>query len=120
MMHDKFSRLRDIQLNQNTHSAPGQNLKFWKFEQDGDILGTIVEFNSFTHPHFGEQHTVVVRLADTNELVSAFLSGWLQEGIRRKQAAVGDLVLIQFFGKLPGDRFNRFNLEIEKAFPETF
>lgn len=122
MMNDRFSRLKAIQLNQNTHSDSVQKPRFWDFKIDGDVLGTIVEFNSFTNQQFGEQqqHTVVVRLADSNELVSAFLNPYLQEGMRRKQAAVGDLVLIQFFGKPAGERFNRYALEIEKDFPEIF
>ena len=64
--------------------------------------------------------TIIVSLADSNELVSAFLSGWLQEGLRRQQAAVGDLILIQFFGKQEGERFNRFHLVIQKAQLERF
>jgi hypothetical protein len=118
-MFDKFSKLRVIQSGQATVSNEPK-VRFWKFEKDGDVLGTIVGFNSFMHPAFGEQHTVIVRLADTNELVSAFLSDWLQEGLSRKQAAVGDLILIQFFGKPAGESFNRYLLEIEKAGPEMF
>jgi hypothetical protein len=38
----------------------------------------------------------------------------------RKNAQVGDLVLIQFFGKQSGGRFNRFQLEIQKTNPNTF
>ena len=118
-MFDQFAKLRAIESGQATASkAP--NVRFWSFERDGNIMGTIVEFNSFTHQLYNEQHTVVVRLADSGELVSAFLSDWLQEGLHRKQAAVGDLILIQFLGKRPGERFNRFNLEIEKAGSEMF
>ncbi len=113
-MSDKFAKLRAVQSGQTPVSAQ-QNARFWSFEKDGDIMGTIANFNSFTHPVYGEQHTVTVRLADSNELVSAFLSEWLQEGMNRKQAASGDLILIQFFGKQAGERFNRYHLEIEKA-----
>jgi hypothetical protein len=112
--HDKFARLKAIASGQNPETAATQDIKFWSFEKDGNILGTITEFNSFVHPQYGEQHTVIVRLADSNELVSAFLTGWLQEGMRRQRAEVGDLILIQFLGKHPGERFNRFHLEIEK------
>lgn len=115
-MFDKFARLREIASDQATVS----DVKYWNFERDGSILGTIVEFGSFTHKVYGEQHTVIVRLADSGELVSAFLNGWLQEGLHRKRAAVGDLILIQFLGMRPGERFNRFYLEIEKAGPEMF
>ncbi len=110
---DKFARLRTIESGQ-TMATTTQDVRFWSFEKDGNILGTITGFNSFEHPQYGEQHTVTVSLADSNELVSAFLSGWLQEGIRRQNAQVGDLVLIQFLGKQPGERFNRFHLEIQK------
>jgi hypothetical protein len=118
-MFDKFAKLRTIESGHTTPSA-AQNVRFWTFERDGNIMGTIIEFNSFTHEWYGEQHTVIVRLADSNELVSAFLNGWLQEGMRRKQAVVGDLILIQFLGRQAGERFNRYHLEIEKAQPETF
>jgi hypothetical protein len=116
---DKFARLSAIQAGQTT--AIAQNLgnnnqaRNWNYKEDGNVMGTITGFDSFEHPQFGEQHTVIVRQADTNELVSAFLSGWLQEGVRRKEAQVGDLILIQFLGKQPGERFNRFHLEIEKT-----
>ncbi len=121
-MNDRFSRLKAIQSNQNTHSDSVQKPRFWDFKIDGDILGTIVEFNSFINHQIGEQqqHTVVVRLADSDELVSAFLNAYLQVGMERKQAAVGDLVLIQYLGKRPGERFNRYVLEIEKFYPEMF
>ncbi|MGZ3767105.1 MAG: hypothetical protein ACXVA2_20750 [Mucilaginibacter sp.] len=118
-MFDKFAKLRAIESGQAPASA-AQNFRFWDFERDGNIMGTIVEFYSFTHSVYGEQHTVIVRLADSDELASAILSGWLQEGMRRKQAAVGDLILIRFLGQQAGERFKRYHLEIEKAQPEIF
>ncbi len=118
-MFDKFERLRAIEAGQAAPSS-AQNVKFWSFERDGNIMGTITGFNSLMHPLYGEQHTITVRLAESDELVSAFLTGWLQEGMRRQQATVGDLILIQFFGRLAGERFNRFNLEIQKDQPEMF
>jgi len=116
---DKFARLRTLESGQTTTAQNvGNNnqARNWSYEKDGNVMGTITGFNSFEHPQFGEQHTVIVRLADTNELVSAFLNGWLQEGMRRQNAQVGDLILIQFLGKQLGERFNRFHLEIEKSF----
>ncbi len=118
--HDKFARLKAIVSDQHPETATASGIRFWSFERDGNILGTIAGFDQFEHPQFGEQHTVIVRLADSNELVSAFLTGWLQEGMRRQKANVGDLVLIQFLGKQPGERFNRFHLEIEKTNPNSF
>lgn len=121
---DKFARLRTIASGQTTatvqdvdRNSPVRN---WNYEKDGNVMGTITGFSSFEHSQFGEQHTVIVRLADNNELISAFLNGYLQEGMRRKDAQVGDLILIQFLGKQPGERFNRFYLEIEKTNPNSF
>ena len=118
-MLDKFSKLRAIESGQATPSTE-QNVRFWNFERDGNIMGTIVEFNNFIHPMYGEQYTITVRLAESNELISAFLSGWVQEALSRKQAAVGDLILLQFLGRQAGERFNRFQLDIEKAEFELF
>ena len=118
-MFDKFAKLRAIESGQAIAST-APNVRFWNYEKDGNIMGTIVDFNSLPHPVFGEQRTVIVSLADSNELVSAFLSGWLQEGLHRKQAAVGDLILIMFFGRQAGERFNRYYLEIEKVQLERF
>jgi hypothetical protein len=61
-----------------------------------------------------------VNLADTNEPISAFLNGYLQEGMRRKNAQAGDLILIRFLGKQLHEKFNRFHLEIEKTQPDSF
>ena len=118
-MSDKFSKLRAIQSGQATTST-APKVRFWSFERDGDIIGTIIGFNSFTHPIFGEQHTIIVRLAESDELISAILSGWVQDELSRKQAAVGDLILLQFFGKPPGERYNLFNVEIEKTQLQMF
>lgn len=119
---DPFEYLRAIDANQTTPPPPPppppplgpEAIKFWIFRRDGNIMGKIIGFGSFEHPQFGEQHTITVQLADTNELISAFLNGYLQEGMRRKDAQVGDLILIQFLGKQPGERFNRYRLEIDK------
>jgi len=114
---DKFAKLKAIASGQVT-TPTGPEVRFWNFERDGHVMGTITGFNGFTHPVYGEQHTVIVRLAESGELISAFLSDWLQEGLSRKHADLGDLILIQYFGKQPGERFNRFHLEIEKVQPE--
>ena len=110
-MSDEFARLRAIAAGQE------ENVKKWKYERDGNVMGTIVDFSSMNHQTYGEQQMVIVKLADTGELVSAFLNGWLQEGMRLNKAKVGDRILIKFFGMRPGERFNRFHLEIEKAQP---
>ena len=116
---DPFAHLKAIAANQNTTTTTVTQhaVRFWSYEKDGNIIGTIIGFNSFQHPQFGEQHTITVQLADTNEWVSAFLNDWLKEGLRRKQAIAGDLILILFLGKDPKYGFNRFYLEIEKPQP---
>ena len=110
-MSDEFARLRAIAAGQEA------DVKNWSYESDGNVMGTIVEFSSLKNKTFGEQQTVIVKLADTDELVSAFLSDYLLEGLHRKDAKVGDRILIKFFGMRPGKRFNRYRLEIEKAQP---
>ena len=107
-MSDEFARLRAIAAGQEA------DVKKWKYERDGNVMGTIVDFSSMNHQTYGEQQMVIVKLADTGELVSAFLNGWLQEGMRLNKAKVGDRILIKFFGMRPGERFH---LEIEKAQP---
>ena len=110
-MSDEFARLRAIAAGQEA------DVKKWKYERDGNVMGTIVDFSSMKNKTFGEQQTVIVKLADTEELVSAFLSDYLLEGLHRKEAKVGDRILIKFFGMRPGERFNRYRLEIEKTQP---
>jgi hypothetical protein len=84
---DKFANLKAIESGQTTASVEARN---WSYEKDGNVMGTIIGFDSFEHPHYGEQHIVKVNLADTNEPISAFLNGYLQEGMRRKNAQAGD------------------------------
>ena len=110
-MSDEFARLRAIAAGQEA------DVKRWKYERDGNVMGTIVDFSSMNYQTYVEQQMVIVKLADTDELVSAFLNGWLQEGMRLNKAKVGDRILIKFFGMRPGERFNRFHLEIETTQP---
>jgi len=70
-MSDEFARLRAIA------AAQEADVKKWKYERDGNVMGTIVDFSSMKNKTFGEQQTVVVKLADTGELVSAFLNDYL-------------------------------------------
>ena len=108
-MSDEFARLRAIA------AAQEADVKNWNYERDGNVMGTIVDFSSMNHQTYGEQQMVIVKLADTDELVSAFLSDYLLEGLHRKDAKVGDRILIKFFGMRPGERFNRYRLEIDKT-----
>ena len=110
-MSDEFARLRAIAAGQEA------DVKKWKYERDGNVMGTNVDFSSMNHQTYGEQQMVIVKLADTGELVSAFLNDYLLEGLHRKDAKVGDRILIKFFGMRSGERFNRYRLEIEKTQP---
>ena len=108
-MSDEFAKLRAIA------AAQEADVKNWNYERDGNVMGTIVDFSSMNHQTYGEQQMVIVKLADTGELVSAFLNDYLLEGLHRKDAKVGDRILIKFFGMRPGEHFNRYKLEIDKA-----
>ena len=108
-MSDEFARLRAIAAGQEA------DVKKWKYERDGNVMGTIVDFSSMNHETYGEQQMVIVKLADTDGLVSAFLNDYLLEGLHRNKAKVGDRILIIFYGMRPGERFNRYRLEIEEA-----
>ena len=110
-MSDEFARLRAIAAGQEA------DVKNWNYERDGNVMGTIVDFSSMNHQTYGEQQMVIVKLADTGELVSAFLNDYLLEGLHRNDAKVGDRILIKFFGMRPGECFNRYKLEIEKTQP---
>jgi hypothetical protein len=115
---DKFASLREMSNSGNGGgNGSSSNPRFWNYETDGDVMGTIIDFNSFDNPLYGEQHTVIVRLADSGELISAFVtSKWLQEGLKRQSAEIGDLILIRYFGRVrPTDRFKTYDLHIEKV-----
>jgi hypothetical protein len=114
---DRFSSLRAIASGQapfpvSSSSAPKP--RFWKFEHDGNILGTIVGFNTFPSQLYNrEEHTIVVEL-ESGELISAFLNSYLQNAMQIHDAQVGDSILIAFFGKQNGERFNRYQVVVKK------
>lgn len=111
MKNDGFDRLRNIAANQHD----GQDNKiFWKFEEMGDLIGTIVGFNQFDNPKYGTQHTVEIRLADTGEIASAFMNGYIRESMHRNDAKVGDKVLIKYLGRDPNGNFNKYFIQFDK------
>lgn len=113
-MSDDFANLRAI--------ASVNNKKvFWKFNERGDLMGTIVGFGQFDNPQYGGiQYTIEVQLADTGEIASAFLNGYLRQSMDIHQADVGDKVLIQYLGREPNQRFNRYSVHIEKLKNEPY
>jgi hypothetical protein len=112
---DPFARLKAVAADSNLQVPYARN---WNFKVDGTtVLGTIEHIGQFDHPKYGEQHTVNVKLHETGELVCVFLNTYLREGLTRKNAEIGDLILLNFLGMKPGESFNRFYLEIEKHNP---
>ena len=109
---DKFANLRAIASGQ-VKPAQTNNVRFWDYEKDGDFIGTIMQFNQFEVPPRGMQYTVLAESPE-GELISFFTNDFVREGFKRKNAEVGDLVLIQCFGMRQGENFKRYNVEIEK------
>jgi hypothetical protein len=44
---DKFANLKAIESGQTTASVEARN---WSYEKDGNVMGTIMGFDSFEHP----------------------------------------------------------------------
>lgn len=109
--NDGFDNLRKIAA---TERKDFNDKIFWKFDEMGDLMGTIVGFNQHNHPKYGTQHTVEVKLADTGEIASAFMSAYICESMRRNRGEIGDKVLIQFRGRDPIKNFNRFEIHFDK------
>jgi hypothetical protein len=45
--YDKFAKLRAIDSGQATAST-AQNVRFWSYEKDGNLMGTIIKFDRDT------------------------------------------------------------------------
>lgn len=114
---DRFSSLKAIASGQTpfpVSSSSAPKPRFWKFEEDGGILGIIVGFNTFPSSLYNRQeHTIVVEL-ESGELISAFLNPYLQNAMQIHDAQVGDLILIVFLGRQNGERFKRYQVFVEK------
>ena len=114
---DRFASLKAIASGQApfpVSSSGAPKPRFWKFEDDGNILGTIVGFNTFPSQLYNrEEHTIVVEL-ESGELISAFLNSYLQNAMQIHDAQVGDSILIVFFGRQNGERFNRYQVVVIK------
>jgi len=113
MNHDMFASLKAIAAGDTTQTFP----TFWTHEVKNPLIGIIKGFGSFEHDRYGTQETVIVE-RESGELVSAILNEYLSNGIRLQNAAIGDLILIDFLGKERshnGHQFNRFNLVIQKV-----
>lgn len=112
MYQNIYDKLKVIAAGKGAQDSP----TIWVHEVGNPLIGRIKGFSNFQHDRFGLQKTVIVEL-ESGELVSAILNGYLEEGIRRKQARVNDFVLIQLLGKSStnsGISFNRFQFEVMK------
>jgi hypothetical protein len=121
MKNDGFDNLRAIASGQGGQN--NANKIFWKFDERGNLMGTIVDFNQLEHQKWGTQYIVEIRLADTGEIASAFMNGYIRESMRRNNAKIGDKVLIMYLGRDPVANYHLFDVRFGKsnnAMNETF
>lgn len=113
---NKFAHLKAISA--GTASAPvlSADIKFWTHEPFQPLIGEIVGFNSFEHPSYGTQQTVIVE-RETGEVVSAILTSYLEKGMAIQNGQIGDLVLIEKQGQKRsknGMTYNEFSFVVQK------
>ena len=113
---DKFARLKAMASGEIQAPALASDIRFWAHEPKQPLLGTILGFDSFEHPSYGRQETVIVK-RDTGEVVSAILTNYLQNGMQMQSGEVGDLIFIEKLGQersKTGKTFNKFQIVIDK------
>lgn len=113
MNNDIYAQLKAIAASAKTHASPSN----WTHEINKPLIGRIKRFSSFIHDRYGMQETVIVEL-ESGDWVSAILSDYLIEGMRRQRAEIDDFILIQLLGtdlSNHGNYFNKFNLVIQKV-----
>lgn len=118
MNTDKYANLKALAAGE-TNDTTTSDIRFWTHEPNQPLIGEIVGFDSFEHPRYGTQKTVIVE-RDTGEKVSAILTRYLENGMAIKDGQVGDLVLIEKLGQersQHGNTFNRFRFVLEKVKP---
>jgi hypothetical protein len=113
---DKFARLKAMASGEVQAPALAADVQFWAHEPHQPLMGTIIGFDSFEHPSYGKQETVIVE-RDTGEVVSAILTNYLQNGMQMQNGSEGDLVFIEKLGQersKNGKMFNKFKFIIDK------
>lgn len=113
---DKYAHLKAIAAGEVKAPSLSSDIRFWTHEPHQPLIGEILGFDSFDHPQYGRQETVIVERED-GEVVSAILTNYLQNGMQMQNGNVGDLVLIEKQGQERskyGKMFNRFRIVIEK------
>jgi hypothetical protein len=58
-MFDKFAKLRAIESGQAPASSTASNVRLWNYEKDGNVMGTIIDFNSFTGLPLKPGHLII-------------------------------------------------------------
>lgn len=114
--NDKFARLKAIASGEIAAPVLSSEIRFWTHEPHRPLMGTIVGFDSFEHPRYGTQRTVIIE-RDTSEVVSAILTNYLQNGIAMQDGEIGDLILIEKQGQevsKHGNTYNKFRLVVDK------
>ena len=113
---DKFSYLKKVATGEIQAPLMSSDAKFWTHEPFNPLIGKIIGFNSFEHPQYGRQETVIVE-RENGEVVSAILTNYLQTGMVLQNGDVGDLVLIEKQGQERskyGKTFNKFLFVVQK------
>lgn len=113
---DKYAHLKAIAAGEVKAPVLSNEIQFWTHEPHKPLIGEILGFDSFDHPQYGRQETVIVQ-RENDEVVSAILTTYLQNGMQMQNGEVGDLVLIEKQGQERskyGKMFNRFRIVIEK------
>lgn len=113
---DKFARLKAMASGEVQAPALSSDIRFWAHEQKQPLMGTILGFDSFEHPSYGRQETIIVE-RDTGEVVSAILTNYLQNGMQMQNGSEGDLVFIEKLGQersKNGKMFNKFKFIVDK------
>lgn len=113
---NKFAHLNAIAAGEVKAPALSNDIIFWEHQVDNPLVGEILGFDGFDHPQYGRQETVIVQ-RENDEVVSAILTNYLQNGMQMQNGEVGDLVLIEKQGQERskyGKMFNRFLIVVEK------
>jgi hypothetical protein len=113
---DKFARLKAMVSGEMDKPTLASDIRFWAHEPNQPLMGTILGFDTFEHPSYGRQETVIVE-RDNGEVVSAILTNYLQNGMQLQHGCVGDLVFIEKLGQersKNGKTFNKFQMLIDK------
>lgn len=90
--------------------------EIWQPSAGETLLGVIVGSETTHHPLYGQQRLMLVQ-TESGAVVKVWLSRWLIENLRSKDAQQNDLIALTYGGKkrtATGKEYNSFNLMVEK------